>query len=135
MNDLSAQIGENLPDCSMQSLQEKIMESYDRPCLLKLFTFSLLFVQKLFCRCKQMFARANMAVPILFPPRKRPRDNFLKKIRLAITLVRKANFFRFVGPGSPIFFVLWGPDRQFFFVLWGSAKTTLQIFLEGPRSK
>ena len=25
-----------------------------------------------------------------------------------------AKFFRFVGPGSPIFFVLWGPDRQFF---------------------
>ena len=42
--------------------------------------------------------------------------------------VRKANFFRFVGPGSLIFFVLWRPDRQFFcfvgpgspifFVLW-----------------
>ena len=24
------------------------------------------------------------------------------------------NFFRSVGPGSPIFFVLWGPDRQLF---------------------
>ena len=27
---------------------------------------------------------------------------------------RIANFFRFVGPGSPICFVLWGPDRLFF---------------------
>ena len=54
-----------------------------------------------------------------------------------------AKFFRFVGPGSPIFFVLWGPDRQFFwfcgariayffcFVGLGSPKQFLIILMQG----
>ena len=36
------------------------------------------------------------------------------KVGLKKYLMTSANFFRFVGPGSPIFFVLWGPDRHFF---------------------
>ena len=36
------------------------------------------------------------------------------KVGLKKYLMTSANFFRFVGPGSPNFFVLWGPDRQLF---------------------